>query len=54
LHFGAIDLAQRPDGGFTFFEVNPNGQWAWVEQRTGLPLRSHMVDLLTSGSTTRA
>jgi hypothetical protein len=54
LHFGAVDLAQRPDGGFAFFEVNPNGQWAWVEQRTGLPLRSHMVDLLTSGSTTRA
>lgn len=54
LHFGAIDLAQRPDGGYTFFEVNPNGQWAWVEQRTGLPLRAHMVELLTSRSPSRA
>jgi glutathione synthase/RimK-type ligase-like ATP-grasp enzyme len=54
LHFGAIDLARRADGGYTFFEINPNGQWAWVEQRTGLPLRSHMVDLLTAGGGSHA
>lgn len=48
LRFGAIDLAHRPDGGYTFFEVNPNGQWAWVEQRTGMPLRARMADLLLS------
>jgi len=46
LAFGAIDLARRVDGGYTFFELNPNGQWAWIEQRTGLPLRAHLVDLL--------
>jgi glutathione synthase/RimK-type ligase-like ATP-grasp enzyme len=46
LRFGAIDLARRPDGGYSFFEVNPNGQWAWVEQRTGLPLRARLADLL--------
>jgi RimK-like ATP-grasp domain len=50
LNFGAIDLALRPDGGYTFFEINPNGQWAWVEQRTGLPLRAHLVSFLTSGA----
>lgn len=48
LHFGAIDLALRPDGGYTFFEVNPNGQWAWIEQLTGLPLSSALADLLLS------
>ncbi len=48
LAFGAIDLAERPDGGFTFFEINPNGQWVWVEQMTGLPLRSRMVNLFES------
>jgi glutathione synthase/RimK-type ligase-like ATP-grasp enzyme len=47
LSFGAIDLARRPDGGHTFFELNPNGQWAWLEQRTGLPLRARLADLLT-------
>lgn len=46
LHFGAIDLAARPDGGYTFFEINPNGQWAWLEQETGVPLRAALADLL--------
>jgi glutathione synthase/RimK-type ligase-like ATP-grasp enzyme len=46
LAFGAIDLARRPDGGYTFFELNPNGQWAWLEGKTGLPLRSRLADLL--------
>lgn len=46
LAFGALDLARRPDGGYTFFELNPNGQWAFVEQRTGLPLRARLVDVL--------
>jgi glutathione synthase/RimK-type ligase-like ATP-grasp enzyme len=46
LMFGAIDLARRPDGGHSFFEINPNGQWAWVEHRTGLPLRARLADLL--------
>jgi glutathione synthase/RimK-type ligase-like ATP-grasp enzyme len=46
LQFGAIDLARTPDGGYSFFEINPNGQWAWVEQRTGIPLRSALADLL--------
>jgi glutathione synthase/RimK-type ligase-like ATP-grasp enzyme len=49
LLFGAVDLARRPDGGYSFFEVNPNGQWAWVEQRTGLPLRARLTDLLVGG-----
>lgn len=25
---------------------SPGGQWAWIEQMTGLPLRSHLADLL--------
>jgi glutathione synthase/RimK-type ligase-like ATP-grasp enzyme len=53
LRFGAIDLALRPDGGLTFFEINPNGQWAWVEHRTGLPLRTQMVNLLASAEESR-
>ena len=46
LRFGALDLARRQDGGYTFFEVNPSGQWAWLERRTGLPLRAKLADLL--------
>ncbi len=44
--FGAIDLAEAADG-YWFFENNPSGQWAWIEQLTGLPLRKRLADLLT-------
>jgi glutathione synthase/RimK-type ligase-like ATP-grasp enzyme len=45
--FGAIDLAETADG-YWFFENNPSGQWAWIEQITGLPLRRRLADLLTA------
>jgi len=48
LEFAAIDLAYTTDG-YVFFEINPNGQWAWVEQLTGQPLRAAMADLLAAG-----
>lgn len=44
--FGAIDLLERNDGDFVFLENNPNGQWAWLEQRCSVPLRGAMADLL--------
>jgi glutathione synthase/RimK-type ligase-like ATP-grasp enzyme len=46
LLFGAIDLVRRRDGEYLFLELNPNGQWAWIEQLTGLPLSSKLADLL--------
>lgn len=46
LVFGCIDLAERPDGGFVFFEINPNGQWYWVEYATKLPLVDSFTDML--------
>ena len=48
LAFAAIDLALSVAGEYVFFEVNPNGQWVWVEQLTGLPLRARLADLLLS------
>lgn len=38
LVYGAIDLRRRSDGEYRFLEVNPAGQWLFVEQRTGLPI----------------
>lgn len=49
LVFGAIDLAVDLAGQHVFFEVNPSGQWAWLEQLTELPLRSRLADLLLDG-----
>jgi glutathione synthase/RimK-type ligase-like ATP-grasp enzyme len=50
LQFGAIDLVLKPDGTYVFLEINPNGQWAFVEQVTGLPLAEAIVQLLTRPS----
>ena len=47
LRFGAIDLVRDAEGSYWFLEINPNGQWAWIEQRTGAPLTSRLVDELT-------
>lgn len=32
LRFAAIDMAVASDGTWYFFENNPNGQWAWMDQ----------------------
>ena len=46
LSFGAIDLIQTPEGGYVFLEINPNGQWAWIENLTGLPISDAIADWL--------
>lgn len=46
LDYGAIDLRRTDDGRFFFFEVNPAGQWLFVEQRTGLQIGQAMAELL--------
>jgi len=48
LEFGAIDLAVDVNGQYWFFEINPNGQWAWIEMELGLPISRSIVDLLMS------
>jgi hypothetical protein len=45
LRFAAVDLALTGDG-YEFFELNPYGQWAWLEEKAGIPLRAAMADLL--------
>jgi glutathione synthase/RimK-type ligase-like ATP-grasp enzyme len=47
LDYGCIDLRQRPDGEYIFFEVNPAGQFLFVEVDTGLPLSNAMATLLS-------
>jgi glutathione synthase/RimK-type ligase-like ATP-grasp enzyme len=47
LRYAAIDLIEDQAGDFWFLEANPNGQWGWIEMRTGLPIASALVDALT-------
>lgn len=49
LIFGAIDMILTPQGKYVFLELNPNGQWIWIEQLTGLPMINALVDLLEKG-----
>jgi len=43
LRFGAIDLVLDELDRFWFLECNPNGQWAWIENRTGLQIATAIV-----------
>ena len=47
LRYGAFDLRRTPDGRHVFLEVNPAGQWLFVEQVTGQPITAAMAALLT-------
>ncbi|MGA2261835.1 MAG: hypothetical protein ABSH28_10395, partial [Acidobacteriota bacterium] len=31
LAFGAVDMIETPDGEYVFLEINPNGQWLWLD-----------------------
>jgi glutathione synthase/RimK-type ligase-like ATP-grasp enzyme len=50
LTYGAIDLILTPDGRHVFLEINPNGQYLWVERATGLPISEAICDQLMSST----
>ena len=49
LAFGAIDMILTPAGEYVFLEINPNGQWAWIQQCTGAEMSGCLIDLLLRG-----
>jgi hypothetical protein len=49
LRFAAIDLALGNDGVYYFLEMNPNGQWAWIEERVGYDISGSIVRQLLLG-----
>lgn len=46
LLYGAIDLRLAPNGDYVFLEINPAGQWLFVEVATGQPVARSMARLL--------
>lgn len=46
LSYGAIDLILTPEGEYFFLEINPGGQWGWIENYTGMPISQAVADLL--------
>lgn len=47
LRFSTFDFVVTPDDRWVFLEINPNGQWAWIEDATGLPITAAIADALT-------
>lgn len=48
LSMGILDLKLREDGRPVFLEINPQGQFAFVEGLTGLPLAARMAAFLAA------
>jgi hypothetical protein len=49
LAFGAIDLIVTPHGKYVFLEVNPAGQFLWLDSTLGLPLLDALSQMLIQG-----
>lgn len=49
LCYGAIDMILTPEGRYVFLEINPSGQFLWIEQETGLPISAAICDFLMAG-----
>jgi glutathione synthase/RimK-type ligase-like ATP-grasp enzyme len=48
LGFGAIDIIKSVDDNYYFLEINPNGQWAWIETQTGQDISGAIIRYLTN------
>ena len=49
LVFGCIDMIVTPKGEFVFLEINPNGQWLWIERLTGMPIGEELAHMIAAG-----
>jgi len=45
LVYGAFDFVRTPTGELVFLEVNPTGEWAWLEERLGFPMRDAFIQV---------
>ena len=44
-----MDVAVTPDDRLVFFEINPSGQWAWLEIEAEIPMSDAFLDLFFEG-----
>lgn len=45
LSYGAFDFIRSKSGELVFLELNPTGEWAWLEDQLGFPMRDSFVEL---------
>ena len=48
LVYGAIDMRLTPEGEYVFFEINPSGQWLFVEEATAQPITAALAEALAN------
>lgn len=48
LKYGAIDFVVDENDHLYFLEVNPTGDWLWIENQTGIQITEAIVDLIES------
>ena len=53
LNYGAIDVILTPDDRYIFLEVNPCGEFYWLELYAGLPISDALAAILTGEATRR-
>jgi glutathione synthase/RimK-type ligase-like ATP-grasp enzyme len=46
LNYGALDFVVTPDGRHVFLEVNPVGEFFWLEEAPGFPISEALADVL--------
>lgn len=46
LVYGAIDMRLTPDGRYVFLEINPAGQWLFIEHYSHQPITAALAKLL--------
>lgn len=49
LSFGAVDLILTPDNRYVFLEINPSGQYGWIENLTEFPISQKIARALSDG-----
>lgn len=52
LVYGAIDLRLTPDGRYVFLEINPAGQFLYIERATGQPIAAALAKALVNNQRT--
>jgi glutathione synthase/RimK-type ligase-like ATP-grasp enzyme len=48
LVYGAIDLRRRPDGRYVFLEINPSGEFLFIEELTGQSIAAGVAQVLAA------
>jgi glutathione synthase/RimK-type ligase-like ATP-grasp enzyme len=46
LRYGCIDMVVTPTGDYVFLEINPSGQWHFVQLKTGAQIAEALANLL--------